>query len=149
MYRFNLNGVECSCETAAELVAATLIDRIEGNSKSDKDVWVASQEWVGDAGDKLNKLFERKKGIRSVVKLSKGGNSSVPRSEMQEFQQIKEEQLNKCKHALTPSHCSVIENLPYVEHATWAATKKIAKKIGRTDILQLRTDLHARKKMGK
>jgi hypothetical protein len=164
MYHFKLNGVECSCETAIELVVATSIDRVElgqhhplGCSKPKKteDSWICETSWEGDAGDKLNELIEKKKGVRAtsnrkghgVIKLSKG-NSSIPHSEMEEFHDLKSDQA-KCKHTLEPSHCSVIEKLPYVESATWAITKKIAKKLGRTDILQLRTDLYYRKKMGK
>ncbi len=139
MYYFTMNGVTCSCDALGELRAAvTITAASEAAAKKPADVrgFIVSKElkpqdtwfsWMGDNGEKLSVSLQareealRKEALEKVVK--------------------KKQKKRRC-------HTEVKE-LPLIDGPiTWDVTRKMAKKLGTTNLTRLRSDLFARQKLG-
>ena len=126
MYYFKARGIECSCDTADELLS--VLDKQMSDSNPSP----------------FDKITQR---IRvEVVDPSAGSEVEKP---------VAEKPKSRRKHrrkTAKPVNVdpNAIKDLPYLEGGLdWNVTKKMAKKLKRTDLMQLRSDLFQRQKLGK
>ena len=134
MYYFQLNGVECKCDSLGELLSVVQDKNVETEPTPD---FVA---WIGTAGEELNAILERQKGkkpqkARRVAKKAKKAPKVAKKT--RGFKPINR----------TPEE---LQDLPVVKGGiTWAVAKKWAKKLKRDDVAQVRSELAQRKKLPK
>jgi hypothetical protein len=120
MYHFTLGDMECQCDTPDEL-------RKICEGRSTRFVPICSRETRDAIPDPPTAKESTKANTREVFGI---GSGTLPYKE--------------------PSREEVVKELPYVdEPLTWKVANRWAKKLGRKDVSQLRSDLCARKKMGK
>lgn len=121
MYYFTIEGIECHCETADELRA------------------VVGRPVCTPARPRATTTAKAKRGR------AKGAATRVSH-----HRRPTEAATEVGTEADTGRNSNVVKELPYVKGGiTWAVAKKYGKKLGRTDIRQLRSDLKARQMMGK
>ena len=143
MFHFTLNGTKCGCDTIEELQAA-LPSPKSGPLGVAVKVFSVMPEWLGNAGDELNKLLagneEKLAGMKAIL--------SDAKKHDQPTAAVKVAATKALKKNLATSAGVDISKLPLVRGGvTWAVAHKYGKKLGRIDIKQLRSDLFARKKM--
>jgi hypothetical protein len=156
MYHFTLNGVTCGCDTIDELQAACKVPGV--NIPKSYVVSVGLSDWQGDAGDKLDDLLKKrgKKIGKSTFIESMHSTCDDPKSAVE----VKQHRRRKPKVRRASDGRKItkwcvertaeeLKDLPLLKGAiTWAVAHKWAKKLGRDDIGQLRSDLSQRKKLG-
>jgi len=137
MYYFRLNGVECKCDELSELMAVVQNENVKAEQVPD---FVA---WIGTAGDELNALLEKKLEKPSVMRLEQRAALAAKKLKDRKKEERKKSGFTPIER--TPQE---LKDLPYVKTGvTWAVAKRIAKKLGRDDIAQVRSDLAQRKKL--
>ena len=175
MFHFTLNGAKCGCDTLEELKAAVPGPNGAPFGVAVK-VFGVRPEWLGSAGDELSKLLaEREKADKKGGKQSDGrknvqivtallenlgektphveamvsDNKARLKERAAKAVATKAAKKRKARYlvnlAKTPQE---LKDLPVVRGGvTWAATHRIAKKLGRDDFAQLRSDLAQKKKL--
>lgn len=118
MYRFNMAGLEMSCDTAQELVA--FCNAISVGSEAKAPTAIATIPTAARA-----KVSHKAKPRALVVEEAPKHRGTSGTGE------------------------DAIRNLPYISGGlSWGVVKKVAKKLGRDDVRQLRSDLYKRQQMG-
>jgi hypothetical protein len=132
MYYFTLSGVSCSCDALEELQAVF--------AQGEREFGAVA--WIGDEGDKLNVLLKKKtKPIKLISKME---------ISEKEARAAKKPAKREARYIFITRTPQELKDLPFIKDGiTWAVAHKWAKKLGRDDIAQLRSDLTQRKKLPK
>ena len=146
MYHFRLNGVVCQCDTLGELRAACTEKPI--GVEVDMKVRGLEPEWFGDAGDKLNQLLKDKETSAAADTVAVAAHKRRRRKGSRKIA-AKIDRKHRGIPRIVEKSADDLASLPLIKGGvTWVATKKVAKKLGRIDYRQLRSELFARKKLG-
>ena len=152
MFYFTLNGARCGCDPVEELQAAVPGNSPSGGSFVAVKLCGAAPEWVGNAAEGLRKLLAEKEAPTSDEPVAKkrrhrkARKASMVQHAVAAVSNPKREARYLVNLSKTPQE---LKELPLVRGGvTWAITKRVGKKVGRTDFAQLRSDLAQRKKLG-
>ncbi len=122
MYYFKARGIECSCDSADELFV--VLDKMSSDYKPSLADKISQHLLAVEAKSELEKPVVKKSKPRRKHRRKTGKPVNVD--------------------------MNAIKDLPYLEGGiSWDATKKVAKKLKRTDFMQLRSELFHRQKLGK
>jgi hypothetical protein len=155
MFHFMLGPMSCCCDTAEQLLEISAAIVAKKPEQIDEPVW------FGDAGNALDMLLA-KKG------LTKHGRQN-PKLVENALKEVRDELKAKTKQRRWTVSCALIKDenkddgpvnhpqpkrdlskLPVLNGpVTWATTHKWAKKLGRTDITNLRSDLYQKQQAAK
>jgi hypothetical protein len=145
--------MECCCDTAEQLleISAAIVAK--------KPEQIDNPVWIGDAGNTLDMILARKG-------LTKYGRKD-PKLVENALKEVRKELKTRAKQRTWTVSCALSDNkddgpvnhpqpkrdlskLPVLNGpVTWATTHKWAKKLGRTDITNLRSDLYQKQQAAK
>jgi hypothetical protein len=151
--------MHCSCDTAEQLLeisAAIVAKKPEG----------IHSVWIGNAGDKLNALIAERADLdnpanRFVETMTSDIGTKRRKamaklvSSKQRLRELREELKTASDKSIKNQKWTVTidppeSDLPVLNGGiTWTVAKKWGKKLGRTDIRQLRSDLYQRQQTAK
>lgn len=169
MYHFMLHGLTCHCDSAVELRTVSEMlakERAMEQSAAPKDgvkrapiriiAEIAGQLgkpmewWTSEAEGPLKKVKSALESIaneKAAELVKKKGQKAAKKAVATKKAKKKREARYSVNLSKTPQE---LKDIPYVKGGiTWAVANRIAKKLGRDDIAQMRSDLAQRKKLPK